>query len=294
MRVTSLPAPHRSDDALRARATELARAIAAGAEVPAAVAELRRSHGELRRIDPEAAAAARRAALGALRQAPDLAADPEVGGFLVETVEPQDFGGLEWSSPREVIAFCDTLHLCPAPTPEARERVRAAVEALLSRALAKLQERGDLEQMVRLLQLAPVPAALSGPELLHLRNRAYLYEMRRVTRNRRILAGYLVAQALMIVLVFPFLFIHAENGTLQREIEEATQLQLEVPTQREFTYSDGLYWAVITAASVGYGDLTPRSPTGKAIAAVLGVMGVVTIGVIAGRVLEWVTPRRLD
>jgi hypothetical protein len=33
---------------------------------------------------------------------------------------------------------------------------------------------------------------------------------------------------------------------------------------------------------------------GRIIAATLGIMGVITIGVIAGLILNWITPRRLD
>jgi hypothetical protein len=45
---------------------------------------------------------------------------------------------------------------------------------------------------------------------------------------------------------------------------------------------------------VGYGDVTPRSNEGRIIAAVLGTMGVLTIGVLAGLILNWITPRQLD
>lgn len=60
------------------------------------------------------------------------------------------------------------------------------------------------------------------------------------------------------------------------------------------SYSDGLYWSLITAASIGYGDVTPKAGAGRVIGVVLGVMGVATVGVVAGLVIRWITPRRLE
>lgn len=45
---------------------------------------------------------------------------------------------------------------------------------------------------------------------------------------------------------------------------------------------DGLYWGFITVTSVGYGDLSPTTPGGKAIAGILGIAGVVFFGLPAG------------
>ena len=96
------------------------------------------------------------------------------------------------------------------------------------------------------------------------------------------------------MVVFPFLFINAENGALQRQVEKLADVEIGDEGYRLFTYTDGVYWAVITAASIGYGDITPMTTTGKFIAAILGTLGVVTVGVIAGLVLKWITPRALD
>jgi voltage-gated potassium channel len=62
--------------------------------------------------------------------------------------------------------------------------------------------------------------------------------------------------------------------------------------QRQYlTYGDGLYWALITASSIGYGDVTPVTNVGRIIAATLGVMGVITVGILAGLILYQITPR---
>jgi hypothetical protein len=118
--------------------------------------------------------------------------------------------------------------------------------------------------------------------------------MERVQRNRRVLYAYLIVQAFLVLLVFPLLFINAENGAIQREVEELTEVELGDEGYRLLSYPQGVYWAIITATSIGYGDVTPTTTTGRIIAVVLGTMGVVTVGIFAGLVLDWVTPRRIE
>jgi hypothetical protein len=76
--------------------------------------------------------------------------------------------------------------------------------------------------------------------------------------------------------VFPYLFINAENGVIQRQVEELANVELGDEGYRLFSYADGLYWSVITAGSIGYGDITPYTTTGKIMAGLLGTMGVIT------------------
>ena len=148
--------------------------------------------------------------------------------------------------------------------------------------------------MFELLRLAPTPLTASDPELWRLRHQAYLYETKRIRRRRQFLYGYLVLQVLLILVVFPLLFVNAENGNLQDRIEDATKVEPPEEERRTFTYLDGLYWSFITAGSIGYGDITPRTTVGRIIASVLGMSGVITVGVIAGLILNWITPRQLS
>ena len=78
--------------------------------------------------------------------------------------------------------------------------------------------------------------------------------------------------------------------------DEAQKLGVDLPKEgrRFFSYADGLYWSLITAASIGYGDITPQTSVSRVIAATLGIMGVITIGVIAGLILNWITARSID
>jgi hypothetical protein len=240
----------------------------------------------------------RQAFLQVLGHAPgaavDLQTNPQIAAFLAERIEPEDFLGLDWESPEEVLTYCELLHSFPVANETQAQRIREQVRILLTQALLNFERQGDLEKLFTLLQLAPATALLEDQGLRRLHSRAYVYERRRVQRNRRLLYGYLLAQALLIVIVFPLLFINAENGALQAQIEQTTGVELPQEGRRYFHYGDGLYWALITAASIGYGDITPQTSVGRIIAATLGVLGVVTIGVIAGLILNWLSPRMLD
>lgn len=200
----------------------------------------------------------------------------------------------QWQSPDAVLTYCELLNSFPFENETLAERTRAHVRTLLTHALRTFEQQGDLEKLFTLLQLTPLTDMLGDRELRRLHSRAYVYERRRVQRTRRLLYGYLLVQVLLIVIVFPLLFINAENSALQDQIEQAAGVELKEEGRRYFDYTDGLYWALITAASIGYGDITPQTEVGRMIAATLGTLGVVTVGVIAGLILNWISPRTLD
>lgn len=44
------------------------------------------------------------------------------------------------------------------------------------------------------------------------------------------------------------------------------------------SFFDGLWWSFVTATTVGYGDISPATPAGRVIAAVLMIVGIGLIG----------------
>jgi voltage-gated potassium channel len=46
------------------------------------------------------------------------------------------------------------------------------------------------------------------------------------------------------------------------------------------TVQDGVWWALVTAATVGYGDIAPKTGAGRLVAAVLMVLGITTFGMV--------------
>ena len=51
--------------------------------------------------------------------------------------------------------------------------------------------------------------------------------------------------------------------------------------------SDGLWWAVVTATTVGYGDAFPVTPEGRGMATVLMLVGIGLVGVITANVAAY-------
>jgi voltage-gated potassium channel len=52
------------------------------------------------------------------------------------------------------------------------------------------------------------------------------------------------------------------------------------------SYGNGVYWAMSTMTTVGYGDLTPRTGTGKALAVVVMLVGIGFVAILTGAVAE--------
>lgn len=53
------------------------------------------------------------------------------------------------------------------------------------------------------------------------------------------------------------------------------------------TFGDGLWWAVTTVTTVGYGDRYPTTTEGRFLAVVLMIMGISLVGVITASVAAW-------
>jgi voltage-gated potassium channel len=57
----------------------------------------------------------------------------------------------------------------------------------------------------------------------------------------------------------------------------------EHPTNPEFaTIGDALWWGIVTLTTVGYGDIVPKTPTGRWAAVVIMITGITVLGVLAG------------
>jgi voltage-gated potassium channel len=52
-------------------------------------------------------------------------------------------------------------------------------------------------------------------------------------------------------------------------------------------FGDGLWWAITTVTTVGYGDRFPTTPTGRVLAVCLMLVGISLMGVITASVAAW-------
>lgn len=213
--------------------------------------------------------------------------------FLAHCITSEELIKLNWDSPKDMVHFSEMMHRARFRDEKFTTNLTNHVSNLIIRALHQYEKEGQMEKMFQLMRLAPGYLLGQSDELSRLHYQVNNYEVRRVKRGRQILYTYLAIQVLLVLFVFPFLFIGAENGRLQRQVEELTDVKIGDEGYQLLSYSEGVYWSIITAASIGYGDITPRTDTGRMIAAVLGTMGVLTVGILAGLVLDWITPRQI-
>jgi voltage-gated potassium channel Kch len=57
---------------------------------------------------------------------------------------------------------------------------------------------------------------------------------------------------------------------------------------------DGLYWAIVTAATVGYGDISPVEIEGRILAGFLIVNGVLVAAVLTALFASWILEAKLE
>ncbi|MFD9610826.1 potassium channel family protein [Streptomyces sp. NPDC059083] len=74
------------------------------------------------------------------------------------------------------------------------------------------------------------------------------------------------------------------------------QHERDAPGATIHTFGDALWWAAETLTTVGYGDVTPVTPTGRFIAVGMMACGVALIGAVTGSFSSWLiqTFRRED
>jgi voltage-gated potassium channel len=113
-----------------------------------------------------------------------------------------------------------------------------------------------------------IPGAQAGQFVVVLRL-ARLARLLMASRGARRLLdrlGRIVAVAVGVVLVTSLVAYHAEH-----------------PVNPEFaTVGDALWWGIVTITTVGYGDIVPKTTTGRWAAVVIMVTGIAVLGVLAG------------
>jgi voltage-gated potassium channel len=59
------------------------------------------------------------------------------------------------------------------------------------------------------------------------------------------------------------------------------------------SYGDAIWWAFVTATTVGYGDIAPSTPAGRCIAAALMICGIGLISMLTGTIATYFTQKSL-
>lgn len=85
-----------------------------------------------------------------------------------------------------------------------------------------------------------------------------------LAESRRKLLVFLLAVLLLVMIL----------GTLMFVVEGPKHGYTSIP--------ESVYWAIVTLTTVGYGDISPRTPLGQAIASMVMILGYAIIAVPTG------------
>lgn len=92
--------------------------------------------------------------------------------------------------------------------------------------------------------------------------------------------GSVVAHALVYALVYVYVIALA-----------TLQVERDAPDATITSFGDAIWWAVVTLATVGYGDTYPVTGTGRFLAVLLMGGGIVIVGTASAIVVSYITER---
>jgi voltage-gated potassium channel len=70
------------------------------------------------------------------------------------------------------------------------------------------------------------------------------------------------------------------------------RVEVDAPGATITTFRDAVWWAIVTTTTVGYGDYTPVTAMGRAIAVVVMIVGIGLIGTVSATVAAFFVTRR--
>jgi voltage-gated potassium channel len=148
------------------------------------------------------------------------------------------------------------------------------IDYLVRLALAEDRPRWFLRHLADLLIVAlPVLRPLRLLRLLAVL--AVLHRVAGQAIRGRVLA-YTVFACLMLIFVASLAILDTE-----REHDQATIR----------TFGDALWWSITTVTTIGYGDYSPTTLTGRMIAVGLMIGGISLIGVVTASIATWIVER---
>jgi len=147
-------------------------------------------------------------------------------------------------------------------------RLRHHVTARLRYAILPLQ----LVDLLAVLAVFPGLRGLRALRLLRLLRTASTF---RYANPFATLIHAFEANSLLFTLAFCLL-------ALETIVGGSTLYFLEVTATPDMAFSDGIWWALVTITTVGYGDITPATGLGQIVGGFLMVGGMVTLAFFAG------------
>lgn len=129
--------------------------------------------------------------------------------------------------------------------------------------------------LVDLLTVVALVPGLRGLRALRLLRLARTSKLFKYSNPFQGLARAFADNALLFAFAFAVFGLTVFLGGLSFYLTELT-------VNDEIGLGDGLWWAVVTVTTVGFGDITPHTPAGKLVAAVLMIAGMFTLALFAG------------
>ncbi len=132
--------------------------------------------------------------------------------------------------------------------------------------------------------LVPAISTLSVLRLMRMLRIFRIFKMKRFLREARFLMNSLRRSAVKVLIFMMFVFIIAV-------ILGATMYGIEGETNPAISsIPRGVYWAIVTITTVGYGDIAPVTATGQFISTIVMLLGysiiAVPTGIVAGETIE--------
>lgn len=135
-----------------------------------------------------------------------------------------------------------------------------------------------ISPLVIVLSFPLVPAMLSLTRLARLSRLVRLVRLAGVTiRGLSELKSVLARRGLLYVLCLTLFTIFAGGAGIT----------LIEPSTVKGGFGDGIWWAVVTATTVGYGDIAPQTPWGRVIAVVIMMAGVGLVSTLAASITTY-------
>ncbi len=151
-----------------------------------------------------------------------------------------------------------------------------AVDYLVRLSLSPRGERGAFVRTNVIDLLSVVIPLFRGFRVINLLSKVPYFRGRSGTAIRVEIVSYALAYAIFFVYFIALATLQAER---------------DAPGASITTFGDAVWWAIVTLATVGYGDVYPITPIGRIYAVMLMVGGVAIVGTASALVISYITER---
>ncbi len=151
-----------------------------------------------------------------------------------------------------------------------------AVDYVVRLSLSPRGERGTFVRTNVIDLLSVVIPLFRGFRVINLLSKVPYFRGRSGTAIRVEIVSYALAYAVFFVYFIALATLQAER---------------DAPGATITTFGDAVWWAIVTLATVGYGDVYPITPIGRIYAVMLMVGGVAIVGTASALVISYITER---